>query len=82
MLPLTDQALLIKLFYMNGETATVALQKFCTEKGLKSTQAPISRPAIMKSVHCYEQKRRLEDCSRSNRPSLTEGNFTAVQSDM
>ncbi|GFY46717.1 hypothetical protein TNIN_390701 [Trichonephila inaurata madagascariensis] len=40
MLPLPDQASLIKLFYKNDELATNASRKFCTAKGLRIKKKP------------------------------------------
>ncbi|GBN87429.1 hypothetical protein AVEN_74048-1 [Araneus ventricosus] len=36
MLLLPDRALVVKLFYKNGESATIELRMFRTEEGLKS----------------------------------------------
>ncbi|GBM63805.1 hypothetical protein AVEN_210657-1 [Araneus ventricosus] len=40
MLSLPDRALVVKLFYKNGESTSIALRKFRTEKGLKAQKKP------------------------------------------
>ena len=50
MLSLPDRALVVKLLYKNGESTTVTLRKFRTEKGLKAQKSPISLNGILNLV--------------------------------
>ena len=79
MLSLQDKALLIKLFYKNGESATSTLRKFRTTKAIKEKKGPISLSGILKLVKRFEETGCLEDRPRSGRPSLGEERVTAVQ---
>lgn len=82
MLSLPDRALLVKLFYLNGESATVALRKFRTAKGLKTKKGPMSCSGILKLVQRFEDTGSLEDRPRSGRPSLAESRITEVETTM
>lgn len=42
MLSLPNLTFVVKLFYKNGESTTIALRKFCTDKGLKAQISPNS----------------------------------------
>ena len=59
MLSLQDKALIIKLFYQNDESITVALKKFRTAKGVKEKTGPISLSGILKLVKRIEETSRL-----------------------
>ena len=55
MLSLPDLALVIKLYYKNGESATRTFAEFRTEKGLKNKNGPISLsgiPSTIKKIRC------------------------------
>lgn len=82
MLSLPDRALLVKLFYKNGESTTIALRKFRTEKGLKAQKSPISLNGILNLVRRFEETGSLEDRPRSGRPSLSADRVHAVKSAM
>lgn len=51
----------VKLFYINGESTTIALRKFRTEKGLKAQKIPILMNGILNSVRRFEETESLED---------------------
>ncbi|GBL75554.1 hypothetical protein AVEN_154894-1 [Araneus ventricosus] len=69
MLRLPDQALLIKLFYMNSLSATVALRKFRASKKLKARKGSTPYPGILKLVQRFQETSRLE----TSRPFSTKG---------
>ena len=71
MLSLPDLALVVKLFYKNGESATKALRQFSTLKGIKAKKNPISLKGILNAVHRFEETGRLEHRPRSGRPSVS-----------
>ena len=54
MLFLPDRVLIVKLFYKNGESPTVTLRKFRTEKGLKTQKSPFSLNGIFNLVRGFE----------------------------
>lgn len=82
MLSLPDRALVVKLFYKNGESTTVTLRKFRTEKGLKAQKSPISLNGILNLVRRFEETGSLEDRPRSGRPALRADRVHVVESVM
>ncbi|GFW01511.1 hypothetical protein TNCV_5136941 [Trichonephila clavipes] len=50
MLSAPDKALLVKLFYMNEESATIALRKFRVQKNVKSGKGPLTPAGLLKLV--------------------------------
>ncbi|GFT44523.1 hypothetical protein TNCV_11581 [Trichonephila clavipes] len=48
MLSAPDKALLVKLFYMNEESATIALRKFRVQKNGKSGKGPLTPAGLLK----------------------------------
>ncbi|GFW05694.1 hypothetical protein TNCV_5025571 [Trichonephila clavipes] len=65
-----DKVLLVKLFFMNKESATVALRKFRVETKVKTGKEPSTVVCLIKLVQRFEETRSLEDRVRSGRPSL------------
>lgn len=49
-----DRALLVKLYYKNGDSAPVALQKFRTLKGLKKGAGPMTVRGLVKMMKKFE----------------------------
>ncbi|GFX55970.1 hypothetical protein TNCV_3263421 [Trichonephila clavipes] len=49
-----DKALLVKLFYMNEESAAIALRKFRVQKNVKSGKGPITPAGLLKLVKRFE----------------------------
>ncbi|GFV72905.1 DUF4817 domain-containing protein [Trichonephila clavipes] len=70
MLSAPDKALLVKLFYMNEESATIALRKFRVQKNLKSGKGPLTPAGLLKFVKRFEETGKLEDRARAGRPCL------------
>ncbi|GFU18321.1 hypothetical protein NPIL_496151 [Nephila pilipes] len=65
-----DKALLVKLFYMNEESATVALRKFRLQKNVQTGKRPLTVADLIKLVQQFEETGSLEDRVRSGRRSL------------
>ncbi|GFW63919.1 DUF4817 domain-containing protein [Trichonephila clavipes] len=72
MLSAPDKALLVKLFYMNEESATIALRKFRVQKNVKSGKGPLTPAGLLKLVKRFEETGKLEDRARAGRPCLKE----------
>ena len=56
-----DKALLVKLFYKNKESATVALRKFRLQKNEKTGLGPLKVASLTKLVQRFEETGSLED---------------------
>ncbi|GBM41521.1 hypothetical protein AVEN_32327-1 [Araneus ventricosus] len=54
-LSLKDRALLVKLFYKNGNWAAVALKKFRTLKGLRSDSGLMTAFGLKKMIDKFEK---------------------------
>ncbi|GBO15596.1 hypothetical protein AVEN_176588-1 [Araneus ventricosus] len=54
-LALKDRALLVKLFYKNGDCAAIALKKFRTLKGLRSGPGPMTAFGLEKIIDNFEE---------------------------
>ncbi|GFT82027.1 hypothetical protein TNCV_3909641 [Trichonephila clavipes] len=65
-----DKALLVKLFFMNKESATVALREFRLQKNVKIGKGPSTSVRLIKLVLQFEETRSLKDRVRSGRTSL------------
>ncbi|GFT82866.1 hypothetical protein TNCV_4434181 [Trichonephila clavipes] len=72
MLSAPDKALLVKLFYMNEESATIALRKFRVQKNAKNGKGPLTPAGLLKLVKRFEKTGKLEDRARAGRPCLKE----------
>ncbi|GFS57836.1 hypothetical protein TNCV_2909271 [Trichonephila clavipes] len=70
MLSASDKALLVKLFYMNEKSATIALRKFRVQKNVKSGKGPLTPEGLLKLVKRFEETGKLEDQARAGRPCL------------
>ncbi|GFS87732.1 DUF4817 domain-containing protein [Trichonephila clavipes] len=82
MLSAPDKALLVKLFYMNEESATIALRKFRVQKNVKSGKGPLTHAGLLKSVKHFEETGKLEDRVRVGRPCLKEERAPCVAVEM
>ncbi|GFV96956.1 DUF4817 domain-containing protein [Trichonephila clavipes] len=72
MLSAPDKALLVKLFYMNEESVTIALRKFRVQKNVKSGKGPLTPAGLLKLVKRFEETGKLEDRAQAGRPCLKE----------
>ncbi|GFU26186.1 DUF4817 domain-containing protein [Trichonephila clavipes] len=78
MLSAPDKALLVKLFYMNEESATIALCKFRVQKNVKSGKGPLTPTCLLKLVKRFEETGKLEDRARAGRPCLKEARAPCI----
>ncbi|GFV83420.1 hypothetical protein TNCV_3055671 [Trichonephila clavipes] len=76
MLSALDKALLVKLFYMNEESATIALRKFRVHKNVKSGKGPLTLAGLSKLVKRFEETGKSEDRARAGRPCLKRSTCT------
>ncbi|GFV95404.1 DUF4817 domain-containing protein [Trichonephila clavipes] len=82
MLSAPDKALLVKLFYMNEESATIALRNFRVQKNVKSGKGPLTPAGLLKSVKHFEETGKLEDRARAGRPCLKEERAPCIAVEM
>ncbi|GFV47710.1 DUF4817 domain-containing protein [Trichonephila clavipes] len=82
MLTAPDKALLVKLFYMNEESATIALRKFRVQKNVKSGKGPLTPSGLLKFVKRFEETGKLEDRARAGRPCLKEARAPCIAVEM
>ncbi|GFT64510.1 DUF4817 domain-containing protein [Trichonephila clavipes] len=82
MLSAPDKALLVKLFYMNEESATIALRKFRVQKNVKSGKGPLTLAGLLKFVKRFEETGKLEDRARAGRPCLKEARGPCIAVEM
>ncbi|GFT61028.1 hypothetical protein TNCV_2783971 [Trichonephila clavipes] len=77
-----DKALLVKLFYMNEESVTIALRKFRVQKNVKSGKGPLTPAGLLKLVKRFEETGKLEDRARAGRPCLKEARALCIAVEM
>ncbi|GFU01710.1 DUF4817 domain-containing protein [Trichonephila clavipes] len=82
MLSAPDKALLVKLFYMNEESATIALRKFRAQKNVKSGKGPLTPAGLLKLVKHFEETGKLEDRAQAGRPCLKEARVPCIAVEM
>ncbi|GFV92087.1 DUF4817 domain-containing protein [Trichonephila clavipes] len=82
MLSAPDKALLMKLFYMNKESATFALCKFRVQKNVKSGKGPLTPSGLSKLVKRFEETGKLEDRARAGGPCLKEARAPCIAVEM
>ncbi|GFW84700.1 DUF4817 domain-containing protein [Trichonephila clavipes] len=82
MLSSPNKALLVKLFYMNEESVTIALRKFQIQKNVKSGRSPLSPAGLLKLVKSFEETGKLEDRARAERPCLKEARAPCIAVEM
>ncbi|GFW89763.1 DUF4817 domain-containing protein [Trichonephila clavipes] len=82
MLSAPDKALLVKLFYMNEESATIALRKFRVQKNVKTGKGPLTPSGLLKFVKRFEETGKLEDRARAGRPCLKEARAPCIAVEM
>ncbi|GFX19716.1 DUF4817 domain-containing protein [Trichonephila clavipes] len=82
MLSAPDKALLVKLFYMNEESVTIALRKFRVQKNVKSGKGPLTPAGLLKLVKSFEETGNLEDRARAGRPCLKEARAPCIVVEM
>ncbi|GFW88581.1 DUF4817 domain-containing protein [Trichonephila clavipes] len=77
-----DKTLLVKLFYMNEESAAIALRKFRLQKDMKTGKGPLTGAGLIKLVQRFEETGSLEDRERSGRSSLKQTRSVRVAAEM
>ncbi|GFX71189.1 DUF4817 domain-containing protein [Trichonephila clavipes] len=82
MLSASDKALLVKLFYMKGESATIALRKFRVQKNVKGGKGPLTPAGLLKLVKRFEETGKLEDRARAGRLCLKEARAACIAVEM
>ncbi|GFT51472.1 DUF4817 domain-containing protein [Trichonephila clavipes] len=82
MLSAPYKALLVKLFYINEESATIALGKFRVQKNVKSGKGPLTPAGLLKFVKRFEETGKLEDRARAGRPCLKEARAPCIAVEM
>ncbi|GFV64761.1 uncharacterized protein TNCV_3275321 [Trichonephila clavipes] len=82
MLSASDKALLVKLFYMNEESANIALRKFKIQKNVKSAKGFLTPAGLLKFVKHFEETGKLEDRARAGRPCLKETRASCIAVEM
>ncbi|GFU27023.1 hypothetical protein TNCV_3512471 [Trichonephila clavipes] len=71
MLSAPDKVLLVKLFYMNDESATIALRKLRVQKKCEEWKRPFDTcRSLLKLVKRFAETGKLEDRARAGRPCL------------
>ncbi|GFW27268.1 hypothetical protein TNCV_2831681 [Trichonephila clavipes] len=65
MLSVPDKALLVKFFYINEESVTIALRKFRVQKNVKSEKGPLTPAGLLKLVKRFEETGKSEDRARA-----------------
>ncbi|GBM15129.1 hypothetical protein AVEN_242170-1 [Araneus ventricosus] len=67
-LSLKDRALLVKLFYKNGDCAAIALKKFRTLKGLRSGSGPMTAFGLKNMIGKFEESSSFDvQCGRGRK---------------
>ncbi|GFY07536.1 DUF4817 domain-containing protein [Trichonephila clavipes] len=82
MLSAPDKALLLKLFYMNEESAIIALRKFRVQKNVNSGKGPLTSAGLLKLVKSFEETGKLEDRARAGRPCMKEARAPSIAVEM
>ncbi|GFX75322.1 DUF4817 domain-containing protein [Trichonephila clavipes] len=82
MLNAPDKALLVKLFYINEESATIALRKFRVQKNVKSGKGLLTPAGLLKLVKRFEETGKLENRERAGRTCLKEARAPCIAVEM
>ncbi|GFY23176.1 DUF4817 domain-containing protein [Trichonephila clavipes] len=82
MLSAPDEALLVKLFYMKEESATIALRKFQIQKNVKSGKSPLPPAGLLKLVKLFEETGKLKNRARARRPCFKEARAACIAVEM
>ncbi|GFS42523.1 hypothetical protein NPIL_625901 [Nephila pilipes] len=77
-----DKALMMKLFNMNEESATVARRKFRLHKNVKTGKGPLTVADLIKLLQPFEETGSLEDRVRSGRVILRQIRSARVAGEM
>ncbi|GFU73966.1 uncharacterized protein TNCV_3784811 [Trichonephila clavipes] len=81
MLTLPEKALLVKLYYQNGECASAALRSYRHTKGIRRGKGPLTNAAVARMISKFEVTGCLDDRSRSGQPSTRRNTAETVKTD-
>ncbi|GFX87850.1 DUF4817 domain-containing protein [Trichonephila clavipes] len=82
MLSAPDKALLVKLCYMNEESATITLPKFRVQKNVKNGKGPFTPAGFLKLVKRIEETGKLEVRARAGRSYMKEARAPCIVVEM
>ncbi|GFU42735.1 DUF4817 domain-containing protein [Trichonephila clavipes] len=82
MLTLPEKALLMKLYYQNGECASAALRSYRHTKGIRRRKGPLTNAAVARMISKFEATGCLDDRPRSGRPSTRRNAAETVKDEM
>ncbi|GFV80619.1 DUF4817 domain-containing protein [Trichonephila clavipes] len=82
MLTLPEKALLVKLYYQNGECASAALRSYRHTKGIRRGKGPLTNAAVARMISKFEATGCLDDRPRSGRPSTRRNAAETVKDEM
>ncbi|GFV92937.1 uncharacterized protein TNCV_1693301 [Trichonephila clavipes] len=81
-LTLPEEALLVKLYYQNGECASAALRSYRHTKGIRRGKGPLTNAAGARMISKFEATGCLDDRPRSGRPSTRRNAAETVKDEM
>ena len=79
MLTLPEKALLVKLYYQNGECASSALRSYRRRKGIRTGKGPLKNAAVVRMISKFEATGCLDDRPHSGRPSTRRNAAETIQ---
>ncbi|GFX74915.1 DUF4817 domain-containing protein [Trichonephila clavipes] len=82
MLTLPEKALLVKLYYQNGECASAALRSYRHTKGIRRGKGPLTNAAVARMISKFEATGCLDDRPCSGRPSTRRNAAETVKDEM
>ena len=82
MLTLPEKALLVKLYYQNGECASSALQSYRHRKGIRTSNVPLTNAAVARMISKLEATGGLDNRTHSETPSKRCNDADTVQEEM
>ncbi|GFX54001.1 DUF4817 domain-containing protein [Trichonephila clavipes] len=82
MMTLPEKALLVKLYYQNGECASAALPSYRHTKGIRRGKGPLTNAAVARMISKFEATGCLDDRPRSGRPSTRRNAAETVKDEM
>ncbi|GFT57444.1 uncharacterized protein TNCV_4515411 [Trichonephila clavipes] len=82
MLTLPEKALLVKLYYQNGECASAALRSYRHTKGIRRGKGPLKNAAVARMISKFEATGCLDDRPGSGRPSTRRNAAETVKDEM
>ncbi|GFT32786.1 DUF4817 domain-containing protein [Trichonephila clavipes] len=82
MLTLPEKALLVKLYYQNGECASAVIRSYRHTKGIRRGKGPLTNAAVARMISKFEATGCLDDRPRSGRPSTRRNAAETVKDEM